>query len=371
MNKSVLFISDKKYIISDILGGVQLCTHEYIKYLKYAGFEVEEFHVAPDISLLTKIKIRAGIDVYDHYSIDQYLQGIISAINSANIKLVFFNQLNLAFWTPAIKLHVAADVKFIGLSHGNESADYLHDITRQGSANKLQTWKLGKLMVNEARLFSTMLNGLVVLSEQEAAINQWMGVSEVLFLPRILAPDFIKWNAAAPNAGFVGTLDHLPNLLGIKQLAAALQKRGFRYELQLVGGPEHTGKRLEQQFSFIRYKGPVSDNKLLGELSSWSVFANPVFWYARGSSTKLTRAINLGIPCITTPAGARGYHLTNDEIITDDNTPDTFAEALIKALDHPAELDRLKKATEDNANNFDVQPFVTQLKMFLNKIAGT
>jgi glycosyltransferase involved in cell wall biosynthesis len=211
---------------------------------------------------------------------------------------------------------------------------------------------------------------MIVLSEQEVAINQWLGANRVLYLPRLLSPDFINWQPVTPNAGFVGTLDHLPNALGIEKLADELQLNNFAHKLQVIGGPPHVGKQLEKKYPFIQYKGPVPDSNLVNEVKTWSVFLNPVFWYARGASTKLAQAINWGMPTITTPAGRRGYYLTDETIVADDNTPKAFAQKLIKALKEPEYLLQLKKASESNAENFDAIPYINQLKNFLLLIAA-
>jgi glycosyltransferase involved in cell wall biosynthesis len=187
----------------------------------------------------------------------------------------------------------------------------------------------------------------------------------------LLKPNFIRWQPVLPTAGFVGTLDHLPNLLGIQYLAKELQRSGFNYKLELIGGPASTGERLANQYNFICYVGPVSDAQLVEQVKTWSVFLNPVFWYARGASTKLAQAVNWGLPCLTTPAGRRGYHLNNEAIVTADNTPKTFAKAVINALADNAQLSVLKRASENNAEQFDMKPYIDQLKDFLNRIAAT
>ncbi len=371
MSNLTLLVSDKKYISSDIFGGVQLCTHEYIKYIKLAGYDVKEFHVKPSISLAKRIKIKLGIDAYDHYDIAPYIIELAETINSHAIKLVFFNQISLSFWAATLKKHVAPDVKFIGLSHGSDSGDYVHDITQPGSSTILQRWKLGQLLVKEHNLFASMLDGVIVLSEHDVAINQWLGANNILFLPRLLEAGFITWQPTTSNAGFVGTLDHLPNLLGIKQLAKELELINFQYKLRLVGGPASIGEQLAKQYDFIQYLGPISDQELVEQIKTWSVFLNPVFWYARGSSTKLAQAINWGIPCLTTPAGKRGYHLHNEMIVTADNSPKTFAKTLVSALSDKEYLLNLKNATEDNASTFKVKPYVNALNDFLTGIVAT
>jgi hypothetical protein len=370
MRPSALFVSNAGYLSSEIQGGVQLCTGEYIRYIGLAGFDVKEYPIHPSFGFVQRLKIKLKLDAYDHYDIGPFAGDLVKTINSQNIKVVFLNQITLSPWAGVLKTSVAGDVKFIGLSHGNESGDYLNDITVASRPAFLQTWKLGKLLAKENYFFSKLLDGVIVLSEQEIAINQWLGAKNLLYLPRLLAPANIDWQPVQGRAGFAGTLDHLPNYYGITWLAGELKKQNFRGKLRLVGGPEHVGKKFAQDFSFIEYIGPVNDQQLVTEAATWSVFLNPVFWYARGSSTKLAQAINWGLPCLSTPAGRRGYSLSKNAIITADDTPATFAAALIALISDHEKIIALKRASEANAASFDPQPYVSALGAFIKKVAG-
>jgi glycosyltransferase involved in cell wall biosynthesis len=366
----VLLVSEAGYLKSDIRGGVQLCTDEYIRYIGLAGYEVELFPVTPSINILNRVKIKFGLDTYNHYDIAPYADKLAETIKASGINVVFLNQVNLSGWVAQLKGLVPADVKFIGLSHGNESADYLNDITKPGKTTALQTWKLGKLLVKENEFFSHLLDGLIVLSEQEIAINNWLGANNVLYLPRLLSAGFIDWKPTANVAGFAGTLDHLPNLYGVRYLANALKERGFKGKLRIVGGPPSVGKQYEKDYPFVSYAGPIDDRQLVEEVATWSVFLNPVFWYARGASTKLAQAINWGLPCITTPAGRRGYQLADDSIVSNLNTPESFAAKLIATLANEKEVTKLKAASERNASEFNAEPYIKQLKDFVNAIVN-
>jgi glycosyltransferase involved in cell wall biosynthesis len=365
--EEVLFITDGAYIDYEIAGGVQLCTQEFITYLKTAGYTINIFKVQPEITIAKKIKIKLDIEAYSIYEVDKYLAPIIDAIKTNNIKLMLFNQLNIAHWVTVIKNRLPADVKFIALSHGNESGDYLHHVTHNHQNSFIKTWRLGRLLIREKQIFS-ILDGVISISRQEEYINSWIGAKEVLYLPRILTPAFINWQQNAKQVGFVGTLDHLPNLDGIKRLAVELKKQNFGAELVLVGGPEHIGKQVEQEHSFIKYKGRLNSEQLENEVKTWAIFLNPVFWYARGSSTKLAQAINWGLPVITTPAGARGYDLADNAITTGDNSPATFAATVIRALNTPEWLNTLKVSSETNSKSFKIKPWANQLRSFIDNI---
>jgi hypothetical protein len=363
-----LFITDKVFIDYDIPGGVQICTAEFITYLQKADFDVQVFKVTPSATIINRIKAKLGLEAYELYNVDVCLEELINTINTKNIKFVFFNQLNLSYWTIKIKERVDADVKFIGLSHGNESGDYLHDITKTDNTSILQTWRLGKLIIKEKVMFSKLLDGVITISDNETYIDQWLGAQNILFLPRILQPQFISWQPEANTIGFVGTLNHLPNIAGIELLANQLQLNGFTGKFKVAGTPAHIGYDLEKKYPCITYCGVLNNDQLKQEISTWCIFLNPVFWYSRGSSTKLSQGINWGVPVLTTPAGMRGYELIDNRCITSDNTPVAFTQMAMQVLNDEQYLNKLKQTTENNATSFNTDDWANKLSFFLNAL---
>ncbi|WP_442590250.1 glycosyltransferase [Pedobacter sp. AW31-3R] len=368
MKTPALFITAQKYVDYQVPGGVQLCTAEFMHYFESAGYSLIPFKVQPRLTIRKRIKIKLGIETYSLYDAASYLKELLAVIQQHDIKVVLFNQLNLAHWVSSLKHLVPSDVKFIGLSHGNESGDYLHAFSSSRPASLVQTWRLGRLLLKEKHLFQHLLDGVVAISKNDSFINQWLGVQQILFLPRILFPDFISWNPVDRQIGFVGTLDHLPNLQGLTEIADDLKSRDFQGTLRLVGGPPAAGRTLAENYSFISYAGVLSPDELIKEAAGWSLFLNPVFWYSRGSSTKLAQGINWGLPVVSTPAGTRGYELTDHRVVCEDNTAATFVDMVLRHLNSESWLGQLKQATENNALNFRLEPWIDQLQVFVKKI---
>lgn len=364
----ILFLSDERYIHSPIPGGVQICTAEYINYLKATGFEVSVLPVQPRVSTLARLKVRLGIEVYDLYTIKHHYQEIADIIRSQNINFVCFNQLNLAYAAADLRLMVNDNVRFVGLSHGNESGDYLHEISKHRKSPWLKTWRLGRMLTKEQHLFSRVLDAVITISEMDTNVNKWLGADKILSLPRILHPNFLSWKPVAQHIGFVGTLNHKPNFDGINSVAKELDKPGFDGTLVIVGAPEQIGKQLQDKYSFISYLGPLTVDQLEQEAATWSLYINPVLWYARGASTKLAQAINWGLPVLTTPAGARGYELSAGDIVTVDNTAKSFASAVHAAIQSQEQVNALRNAAISNAKGFDQQVWVRKLKDFITSL---
>ncbi|UKT64385.1 glycosyltransferase [Pedobacter mucosus] len=364
--EDILFITDKKYIDYEIAGGVQICTREFLEYFEGAGYNVIVVRVLPTITLMKRLKLKLGIEAYELYDLESFLIEIVETINTNKIQLVLFNQLNIAHWAAKIREKISYPLKCIGLSHGNESGDYLHEITkRYRIPNIREIWRLGKLITKEKVLFTSTLDGVVIISEQERYIGQWLGAKKTLFLPRILKPQFINWKPENKVIGFVGTLDHHPNYEGIELFANHLQNINFDGTLKLVGGPSAIGEKFARKYSFISYRGQLSNDELPIEVSKWSIFVNPIFWYARGSSTKVSQFISWGIPILSTRAGIRGYHLANTNFLTKDDTPKNLSELVINSLHSFEVLSILKKISEENATKFKVGKWSSALKEFL------
>jgi len=190
--------------------------------------------------------------------------------------------------------------------------------------------RLGMLMATESEFRVKYLDGVVALSETERQIENWFGGKRVVFLPRRLYKDFLDHAPVKGRIGFVGRLDHPPNLQGVSILFDELEKSDHSgLKIRVVGAPESFGRELQQRYPFIEYLGELSDEALEKEIAGWSVLLNPVWWYATGASTKLSRAISWGVPIISTTAGMRGYEWKEGRLIVADS-PGQMAESLIR-----------------------------------------
>jgi hypothetical protein len=148
------------------------------------------------------------------------------------------------------------------------------------------------------------------------------------------------------RVGFVGTLDHPPTHEGLALMLPQLAKiatPGIR--VRLVGGPAHLGRLWQERFPLVEYLGQLDEDGLEREAATWACFAQPLFCYARGCSTKLATAIGWRIPVVTTPAGCRGYVWTEGgpELV---DTPAGVAMAVATLASDATARDRARAAVE-------------------------
>ncbi len=334
-----LFIANKKHLESKIPGGVQICTYEFVSLFKKAGFDLDFFPVKSTCSYVKRLKIKLGVNAYDFYDFNKYLPQLIKKIQDEKITLIILNQVNLSGFAKLLKNKIT-DLKVIVLSHGNDSGDYLHEVL-VSKYNIFKVFKLGQLIYKEADYFSNYIDLLVTISDIEKKIGLWLGALNCVYVPRTITNTSLDRKPLANCIGFVGTLNHPPNLLGVKMLARELDKLIFSGSLRITGGPKKIGLELEKEFKCINYIGYLSDEELREEAKLWTLFANVVFWYSRGVSTKVAQMIGWEIPVITTKAGIRGYEWIEGEMLVVKDAKE-MAEMIIKFFED--------KGLQDNLN---------------------
>jgi len=332
---SAVFVSYKPFVEKKS-GGVQTCTNEYISLLKQSGFKLELCLFDGDRRLSTKIWRRLFTSPYFRVAEPNLIQRIDAACARTDSKIVFLNQTSLATLAPALKL-LRPNVKIILLSHGLESTDLLHSIRLCKSLPISFTPRpFANIVLGEALLKETKLRAdidlVCTLSPQDAAFERWISARSVLWLPRTVTPAPLDWKPRDRRFGFVGTLDHAPNLEGLVDALDAMMSLGLtNLRIRVVGAPASLGLWLSRKYSIVDYLDALGDSELKAEASSWHAFIHPIFCLARGCSTKLATALAWQIPIVTTELGSRGYVWRRGQLIMADS-PVAFAQECSRLL---------------------------------------
>ena len=312
--KKAVFLTNKSSLYSAVTGGVQLCSQEFLEILnKVDSIELKHYYVSFTKHIIQRILIKIGFENYSMYDVEKDKKSFIEFLRVNKIEIVFINMASLVRYAKPIKEVFGNEIRIILMSHGNHSGDFLHLISKpitkvsflKKVSNKI---RLGLLISTESEFRVKYVDAVVALSETEAQIENWFGAKQTLFLPRKLHSDFLKYNPIIGRVGFVGRLDHPPNLLGMEILLNEFKINTEKsIEIRLVGAPEKMGKLLEKKYSQVTYLGELSNDNLETEVATWALLLNPVWWYSTGASTKLAKAISWGVPIVTTTAGMRGY----------------------------------------------------------------
>ena len=333
--KKAIFLTHPQALKSEVTGGVQLCSQEFMHVLESMNdLELSTYFVPYTRRIWQRLLIRLRMDNYDFFNVSKESPALINDIRHRKIDIVFMNMSTLIRFAKPLKEDLGSGVKIILLSHGNDSCDFLHLISKPIRKKFfVRRWmdkiRLGRLVATESAYRVKWLDAVVSISETEKQMDNWMGARKTSFLPRRLYQDFLPFSAIPGRVGFVGRLDHPPNFQGVSMLLDEMSRQSNGLNFRLVGAPEKYGKMIQEKFPFVQYLGELSDHKLEEELSSWSFFTNPVWWYSTGSSTKLARAISWGIPIITSHAGMRGYEWKEGKLLIADS-PEEMASQLIR-----------------------------------------
>ncbi|HEX9513720.1 MAG TPA: glycosyltransferase [Puia sp.] len=317
--EKVLFISNELFLdTKNREGGVRNCTLEFIELLSQR-FEVVGFPVKTRRSLSYRAKVRLGLNHYDDYDPAEFREALHRKIKQNNIRFVFLNLSNTIRFSALIKQLPDVDVKVIVCSHGNETGDFLHQVVRfkesTGYSKKLfSAYTLGRLLKIEAFYRIKDIDMVWTVSPVEEDIEKWLGAKRTYMVPRVIKKDFLDLKPVLNRVGFLGDISHTPNQTGVLDICEALKRQEQPIELRLVGGPESIGESIAREYPFVTYLGYLEDRELREEAASWSYFLNLVFYYSRGVSTKLAKALSWGLPVITTIPGNRGYQWKEGEL---------------------------------------------------------
>jgi hypothetical protein len=335
---SGIFLSYRGYLERSH-GGVQVCTREFIEVIKAAGVELRFCPFEGDRRLSTRILRRFISSGYFRPAESAVLDTVVQLVAERKPDFVFLNQVALAPLAREIRQRLPTACKIVVLSHGLESTDLLHLVRlRRRFPLSGRVRPSAAIALGQAILFENTSRAHVdlvcTLSPFDAHLEHWVGAPRVGWLPRVIEPAPLDWMPLGTRLGFVGTLDHAPNIEGLVEVLERLSSRGTAggLRVRVIGGPTGTGHWLAQKYSLVDYLGPLDDFELREEAKTWNGFLNPIFCHPRGCSTKLGTAIAWGIPIITTVAGHRGYTWGAGTLLLAE-TPDAFASMCVELLD--------------------------------------
>ncbi|MCP4309306.1 MAG: glycosyltransferase [bacterium] len=282
---------------------------------------------------------------------------------------VFLNQVALAPIASHVKRRVSGETGIVLLSHGLESTDLLHRIRLRrrlplsGRVRPTGSVALGGAILAENRTRAD-IDLVLTLSPFDEELERWIGARRVAWLPRSIISNPLRWTPNGEYLGFVGTLDHAPNLEGLVLTIDALQSDSTVPRIRVVGGPDSVGQWLDDRYPCVDYLGRLDDLELEQEAATWNAFIHPVFCQARGCSTKLATALAWQIPIVTTTIGHRGYQWQSGALVVADD-PKGFAQRCISMLDSDKALTAQRGVVEVVRSSPGVEQNVARLRDIL------
>jgi len=319
-------------------GGVGICAQEYLRTLDAAGFKLEIVTFETDNRLSVRLKRKLWPESYAHMIPPSVAAEAAAIVRNTGARFLFLHMTDTAPLAATLRAQLGPGIQIVLLSHGMESVDYLHKLRIQEEVNsiyrppRLRRGELARQLCKESAQ-RQHIDHVLTLSPVEASIEQWLGSKGVTWLPRTINARPLAWNPLPGRIGFVGGIDHLPNVEGLLFFARAMESiapEGLR--LRVVGGPESVGRSFADRFPFLDFLGPLDDAQLETEAQTWNCFVNPIFCYPRGCSTKLAVGLGWHIPVVSTTAGRRGYVWDSGELPIAE-TPEGLAQLAAGMLD--------------------------------------
>jgi hypothetical protein len=366
-----IFVYDPNDLDAPVPGGVQLCSREFLEIVRAASEEVKLVPVTVTKASLWRLRRLLSLGSYLFYRPNDVYSLLANEVASVHPTHIFLNRSELMRIAP-LAAQLAPGAKIVIMSHGNQSGDDLYEVAGPGGRCKSRldrlaaTWQLGLDLITESRYRHRYLDAVCVMSEEEETLERWLGATTTVVLPRVIYSRPLDWQPIPGRVGFVGTLNHTPNRVALERLCdqlACLNTAGL--EFRLVGGPDDIGRALAAKYSFVQYLGRLDDAALQSEVSSWSLFLNPIFWLSRGASMKLGQALSWAIPCLSTRAGARGYCLSLGQSFLTKDSANAFATQL---LDLVHDNDRLSTVRNQLLYSARDWPSVASLAAHLKSI---
>lgn len=325
-----LFVTNRRHV-GDAPGGVQTCSREYLALLHAVGINIEILPVDVDMRLGTRIRRRFRTSPYIGSISITDCRRLVELSQDAD--LVFLNQVALASALQEMDSDGSLRRKTVLLSHGAEVTDLRH-IARLETTLPLS----GKLRPSPDAALRNVLGDEIAaragiaaalcLSPFDRDFERWLGVRHVAMIPRTVTPGPLVRSTVHQRFGFLGTLDHAPSLEGLVEILQIIDDLNpADMKIRIVGGPERLGSWLAEKYRSVQYLGPLPEDALLPEASTWSAFLNPIFCQARGCSTKVATALAWQLPIVTTSLGRRGY-VFSEGSLTEVESPDEFVEAM-------------------------------------------
>jgi Glycosyl transferases group 1 len=352
-------------------GGVQACTQEYLAVIDAAGIKVRICPLSGDRRLSTRLFRSLLPSAYFRPASLSSIDDLNQLILETTPDFVFLNQVSLAVLGRGLKRQLPPKSKIVLLSHGLESTDLLHLIrlrTRLPLNSRLRpspAVALGATILSESALRG-YIDIVCTLSEFDATLERWVGADCVDWLPRTVQSAPLSWAPKGNRLGFVGTLDHAPNIEGLVCVLEELQAIDVgSLRIRMVGGPTRIGEWLSSKFKVLDYLGSLNDEDLKLEAQTWNAFLNPIFCHARGCSTKLATAIAWEIPVVTTEIGHRGYLWKAGNLIIA-NDAATFARRCVDLLS----FDTARKARLDVAKVAETSPTIDEVAARMRVVLG-
>ena len=273
------------------------------------------------------------------YKFDPAAKRLIELLKKNDFDIIQFEGLTTSGLLPYIADHTKAatvyrahNVEYLLWSgrasiHSNNTGNfYLNSLARRVRRYEME--------------FIARCDGIIPISEEDNSVFRAVKpgiLSEIIYpvppFSLINEPSFTDKQSDPASVRFIGSLDWEPNLHGlewfVKNVWPQVTPADKNAELVIAGRGKIT-RRVKKLISRqVRLEGPVTDSQDF--MAAAAVFVAPLF-ASSGVRIKILEAISLGIPVVTTSAGAYGLPplIRQYAVVTD--SENVMAESIIDII---------------------------------------
>ncbi len=154
-----------------------------------------------------------------------------------------------------------------------------------------------------------------------------------------------------PVIAFLGRMDYYPNIDGIlfftKRILPLIRSRIPAVELRIIGADPARDVRRLGMLPGVLVTGYVADVRPY--LIDAALSVAPLRM-ARGTQNKILESMSMGIPVVASPVAAKGIQAVPNEHLLIGETPESFAEQVIRVLQDPTLGNTLAHAGRKRVN---------------------
>lgn len=296
------------------------------------------------------------------YALQKYVSAemretIKDIANSNNFDVVVCD-----FLTPAVNIPARLSVPALLFQHNVEAMIWRRHFEVAGNAPKKAFMKMQwRRMHDYEKEICLGFDWVAAVSKEDARVmNDEYGIENVSDIPTGVDTEFFAAEGSAEKAKFelvfTGSMDWLPNEDAIRwfteEILPLVRKEIPQVSLTVVGrNPFPSLVELSKKDTAITVTGSVPDVRPFMEKSS--VYIVPIR-IGGGTRLKIYEAMAMELPIVATTIGAEGLPLKDGEEILLRDTPEEFAEAVVRLLKDKSLAQKIgKQAAETVREKFN------------------
>jgi len=348
-----------------------------LEYLQNTGFETCVIDIKPKLISAIIQMLKATPYPVQRFYLKAFEELIINTLRSEQFDIVHLESLFLTPYLNAIRIHCKAPIvlRAHNIEHHiwqmgvSASANPVLALVRTAMKHQLKRYEISNI---------NQYDGIVTITKKDMDIFKALGC-QVPITDIPLGIDSEEYRQAATLAAtpvpetifHIGAMDWQPNEYGIRwfidRIWPLIRKTNPKIQFHLAGR-KMPNWLLHLKEPNIKVHGEVENAKAF--MAKYAVMVVPLL-SGSGLRVKIIEAMALGKPIVATDIGASGISCEDGKHILLCNQPETFANAVLQAIEKPLETIQIgKNAGNLAASYYDNNKITAKLTAFYEQLTG-